>query len=357
MRLPKFLVLHQAATEHDIRAENNRGADQPALPVGGHVMPDAGDEDVDERERQHEFPGEVHELIHAQARQRAANPDEDENDRHQLREKPDVGRNPRQERNRRSPAAEEQRDAEADDGEHAEIFAEEKQRELEAGVFREIAGDDFGFGFRQIERRAVGFRERRDEEQNESNQSPRREHMPVRDAEGVMVLVGDDVVQVERADDHHHGHGGKDERDFVADHLRDGAHRAEQRVFVAARPAGHENGNFHRAADGEEKQQAGVVVGHGHVFAERQHRVGEQHGNQHHHRREEMDDFVRRARHDVFLGEHFHAVGNELAEAGEADFGERNADAVGAVAVLDAADAFALENGGDAKTQRETPTG
>ena len=31
----------------------------------------------------------------------------------------------------------------------------------------------------------------------------------------------------------------------------------------------------------------------------------------------------------------------------EADFGERNADAVGAVAVLDAADAFALENGDD----------
>ena len=62
-----------------------------------------------------------------------------------------------------------------------------------------------------------------------------------------------------------------------------------------------------------------------------------------------MDDFVRRARHDVFLGEHFHAVGNKLAEAGETDFGERNADAVGAVAVLDTADAFALENGGDGK--------
>ena len=80
------------------------------------------------------------------------------------------------------------------------------------------------------------------------------------------------------------------------------------------------------------------------LLAERQHRVGEQHGNEHHDRREKVDDFVRRARHDVFLREHFHAVGNELAEAGEADFRERNADAVGAVAVLDAADAFALKN-------------
>ena len=173
--------------------------------------------------------------------------------------------------------------------------------------------------------------------------------MPVRDAKGILVLVGDDVVQVERADDHYHRHSGKDEWNFVADHLCDRAHCAEQRVFVAARPAGHENGKLHRAADGEEKEQAGVVVGDGHVFAEWQHRVGEQHGNQHHHRREEVDNFVRRARDDVFLREHFHAVGNELAEAGKTDFGERNADAVRAVAVLDAADAFALKNGGDGK--------
>ena len=33
--------------------------------------------------------------------------------------------------------------AKAADGEHAEIFAEEKQRELEAGIFDVIAGDDF----------------------------------------------------------------------------------------------------------------------------------------------------------------------------------------------------------------------
>ena len=38
-----------------------------------------------------------------------------------------------------------------------EVFAEEKQRELEPGIFRVIAGDDFRFRLRQIERRAVGF--------------------------------------------------------------------------------------------------------------------------------------------------------------------------------------------------------
>ena len=33
---------------------------------------------------QHEFPGEVHQLIHAQARQSAANPDEDEDRKQSL---------------------------------------------------------------------------------------------------------------------------------------------------------------------------------------------------------------------------------------------------------------------------------
>ena len=55
--------------------------------------------------------------------------------REELREEPDVGRNPGEERKRRGPAAEEERDGEAADGEHAEIFAEEEERELEAGVF------------------------------------------------------------------------------------------------------------------------------------------------------------------------------------------------------------------------------
>jgi len=168
-----------------------------------------------------------------------------------------------------------------------------------------------------------------------------------------MVLRGDDVRELQRADDHHHRHGGKDERDFVADHLRDGAHRAKQRVFVVAGPAGHEHREFHRAADGKEKQQAGVEIRHRHVAPERQHRVGEQHGNEHHHRREKMDDLVRRPRHDVLLGQRFDAVGDELAEAAQADFRERNADAVGAVAVLDAADAFALENCDDGEDAGE----
>ena len=65
-------------------------------------------------------------------------------------------------------------------GEHPEIFAEEKQRELEPGILDVIPGDDLRLALRQVERRAVRFRRRRDHEQDEPGKSPRRQHMPLR---------------------------------------------------------------------------------------------------------------------------------------------------------------------------------
>ena len=56
--------------------------------------------------------------------------------------------------------------------------------------------------------------------------------------------------------------------------------------------------------------------------------------------REKMHDLVGRAGNDVFLGQRLHAVGDGLQDA-------EGADAVGAVAVLDAAQAFAFKHGGD----------
>ena len=316
-------------------------------------MPDAGDDDIDERERQHEFPGEVHQLIHAQARQRAANPDEHENDGNHLGQEPNIRRNPGQERHRRNPAAKEQRDAQADDGKHAQIFAEEKEREFEAGILGEIAGDDFGFGFRQVKRAAVGFRQRRDEKQDEPDEAPRRERKPVGDAKGIMVLRSNDVRQLQRADNHHHGHSGKNERNLVTDHLRDGAHRTEQRVFIAARPAGHEHRNFHGTADGKKEQQARIEVRHGHVAAERQNGVGQQHRNQHHDGREKMHHLVGGVRNNILLGQRFDAVRNKLTKAAETNVRERNAHAVGAVAVLDATQPFAFNDRDDGEYARK----
>ena len=86
---------------------------------------------------------------------------------------------------RRGPSAEKERDAEAGDREHAEVFAEEEQREFEAGIFGVVAGDHFGLAFGQIERRAIGLGRGGDHEHDEAGESPRREDEPVRQDPGV----------------------------------------------------------------------------------------------------------------------------------------------------------------------------
>src|SRR6185312_16863086 len=72
----QFLCVHQSASEQNVGAHDERGAHEPAFVTGRHEMPNGGGNDIDERHGQHEFPGEVHELIHTQTRERAADPDE-----------------------------------------------------------------------------------------------------------------------------------------------------------------------------------------------------------------------------------------------------------------------------------------
>ena len=50
---------------------------------------------------------------------------------------------------------------------HVGVFAHEEQRELHRAVFDVVAAGQFLLGLRQIERRAVRFRKRRDEENEE----------------------------------------------------------------------------------------------------------------------------------------------------------------------------------------------
>ena len=69
----------------------------------------------------------------------------------------------------RKPAAEKQNRAEARHRDHAGVFGDEKHGELEAGILGVESGDEFGFGFRQIERHAIGFRDGGDEEAEEAD--------------------------------------------------------------------------------------------------------------------------------------------------------------------------------------------
>ncbi len=74
-------------------------------------------------------------------------------------------------------------------------------------------------------------------------------------------LAVDDVAQVERAGAEHDADQREAERELVADDLRGGAQRAEQRVLVVRRPAGERDAVDADGGDAEDDQQADVDVG------------------------------------------------------------------------------------------------
>src|ERR1041385_3519941 len=95
------------------QSETNKDPPQPRI----HETPDNRGDEIYETHWQHEFPGEVHQLIHAKTRERAANPNEETNQREQLNEEPRVTRNEIEEFKGRAPTAEEQCDGHAADRE------------------------------------------------------------------------------------------------------------------------------------------------------------------------------------------------------------------------------------------------
>ncbi len=246
------------------------------------------------------------------------------------------------------PAAEKQRHGQAADGEHAEVFRQEKVGVFEPGIFRHVPGDDFRFAFRHIERRAVGFHQTGDEKQNKGGRAPRGEDEPARHdaSQDIAFLRRDDRVGRKRADDHDDRQHGNNERQLIADHLGDRAHRAQHGKFVVAPPAGHENAEFRGGADGEEKQDAAINREGRHVPAVGNNAKRQNRRRRDHDRRDEMDDLVGAKRDDVFLDEQLDAVGQRLEKP-------ERADAVRSVAVLDARENFPLQHRDEREERHE----
>ena len=74
----------------------------------------------------------------------------------------------------------------------------------------------------------------------------------------------------EGTDGHDHRNRGKDERNLIADHLRNGAHRAQQGVFISAGPAGHEDRQFDDGAGGKKVEDPGIQIDGHHISTDRQ---------------------------------------------------------------------------------------
>src|ERR1035437_9225906 len=141
----------QQPDEAYVESRQEKGADDPACRTRRHEAPTPGRQQVRERHRQHEFPGEAHELVQSQARQRPAHPNKHGNQREQLAEEPDIRWDPFQASERRVPAAQKERDAQAANTEHTQVFTEEEERELEPRVLGVVSGNDLRFTFGEIE--------------------------------------------------------------------------------------------------------------------------------------------------------------------------------------------------------------
>src|SRR5579859_1940960 len=125
---------------------------------------EAGSHDVEHSYGDEILPSVTHELVVAEAWQRAAHPDIEKEEAEDLEHE---GQD-RQQRvdedvlglrdsKANVPSAEEEQRSNTADGDHVGIFGHEEHGELHGAVLSVVAAGEFGFRFRKIEGSAVGF--------------------------------------------------------------------------------------------------------------------------------------------------------------------------------------------------------
>ena len=171
-----------------------------------------------------------------------------------------------------------------------------------AAVLGDVALHELGVGLDQVERRAVGLGEARDEEDDEADE--------LRDDVPHALLGLDDLGQRQRAGGHDHADEREALGDLVGDELRGGAHRAQERVLRARRPAAEHEPVEGDRAEGEEVQRpdADVDAVEADLGAEDVDRVAERddrerrdRGHDRDDRREREEPADRRARAELLL--------------------------------------------------------
>jgi hypothetical protein len=119
------------------------------------------------------------------------------------------------------------------------------------------------------------------------------EHRKQRDDEPHRLLRADDLGQVQRAHAEQHGDDHEAHRDFVGDHLRRRAQRAEEGVFRVRRPARDDDAIDAERADREQVEDADIDVGDRPAVIHRDHGPGDHRQHEGQHRRQQEQDAVR----------------------------------------------------------------
>src|SRR6185312_2024739 len=283
----------------------------------------AGEQQIYQRDREKELPREAHQLVITKTRESRANPDENKKQKTDFRQEPEnrskcgwngpedrhAGRDEEQSgtaqengadhrqgnaierpdivdavinaqrrgkqkdrgrseigtpfhRPQRMPSAEEEQRRYRADGHHIGVFRGRERREAQAAVFHVEARHQFVLRFRKIERDTVRFRERRDHENDETENLRRGEgeDRPVRNPMPGTVLRLHDVTEAERPVAQQRRGNREAHRQFITDHLRRAAQAAKKAVLAVRCPSAQRNAIDAQRTDGENHEDAYVDV-------------------------------------------------------------------------------------------------
>src|SRR5579872_3574045 len=279
----------------------------------GYLQNPGDHDDHDQRDWKKDFPTKTHQLIVAIARHKGLDQGEHEKDEGEFQDEPDEPGHPGKgnEGQRRQPAAKEQDRRHGAHGEDGDIFSEEKEKERSRGIFDSIACDKFGLGFHQIERRTVGLRQGRDEEDDEHREQ--RQPIPADKAQ-TSILRSDNVGEVERSGAQQHRDDHEADRDFVRDHLRRGAQSGEERIFRIRRPAGHDDSIDAKRGNREKIEYADIDVADRPTVRKRDHRPSGKREDRRHQRRQKEYPLIGAGGNQRLLDDEFQKVGEALQQ-------------------------------------------
>ena len=136
---------------------------------------------------------------------------------------------------RRQPAAEEHDRSQRRDQDHVRVFGQEEQREGHARIFDVEAGDDLGFAFGHVERRAVGLGHAGDQVHQEQREQRNQFHDEA--ARSGRACASTMSRQVQALRRHQHAHQREAHGDFVGDDLRRRAHARRGTRTWSSRPS------------------------------------------------------------------------------------------------------------------------
>src|SRR5712692_7421810 len=304
--------LKERDKEHDSAEHQPVGYRDRHVRAGERQQQDGRDHQIEQRDRDEQLPAERHELVDAEARQRGADPHEDEHEEVGLKREPEHAERGTEERvdvgERPVPAAEPERGDDRRDHGDLTVFGDEEEAPAHARVLREKARDKLGLGLGEVEGDAVRLREPGDEVRDEGERHDERVDVPAS-------LGIDDLRERERADEQHDRDERQDLRDLVRDQLTSGAQAADERVLVVRGPTGEDDPEHGHRTERREIEEPDVQIRADDTGRERDDHVRREHRAEDDRRRREEEPVVGQARADVLLTEQLDRVSERLEQS------------------------------------------